>query len=216
MHRIDTDGNVSGMFSDGDPPHGVQATVVDDDWLNDVQENIVAVVLAGGLSLIKGTYTQLRDAISAMISAAMATFLTVTHTWTAAQTFGAVSASSLSVTGVGALTYVTSEYASGVANASGNRKMAYWVDFDGKVHLQGFCSAAAVNTRTLLTLPSGKRPSATVTVPVYLSGGTGGAQIGYLTITSAGVVSANCFGGTNTFANADVTVCFRPDDAVAP
>ncbi len=70
MHRVDTNGSVSGMWSDGDPVHGVLPTQFGKDWFNDVQENILAVLTQAGISPVKGTYTQLRDAIIGLISGA--------------------------------------------------------------------------------------------------------------------------------------------------
>lgn len=66
MHRIDTAGNLSGLFTDGDPSAGQQATVVNEDWLNSMQEELVAVVQAGGLTLNKAVRTQVRDALRAL------------------------------------------------------------------------------------------------------------------------------------------------------
>jgi hypothetical protein len=70
MHKIDTPGNVANQFTDGNPGTGTPATVVDDDWLNAVQDELVNVVLDGGLSLVKATHTQVRDAIRALIARA--------------------------------------------------------------------------------------------------------------------------------------------------
>jgi microcystin-dependent protein len=63
MHRINTSGSSGGLFQDSTNPK----TVVDASWLNDVQENIMAVLTAGSISPVAGTYTQLRDAIIAML-----------------------------------------------------------------------------------------------------------------------------------------------------
>jgi hypothetical protein len=64
MHRIDGPGaTVDNKFTDGDPVGGIQATLVTDDWLNDVQENIMAVLAAAGVSPTKGRAADLLDAI---------------------------------------------------------------------------------------------------------------------------------------------------------
>jgi len=68
MHRIDTSGNVDNRFHPGNPATGQQATLVDQDWLNAVQEEIVNVILAANLDLEKGTNDQLADAIVALIA----------------------------------------------------------------------------------------------------------------------------------------------------
>jgi hypothetical protein len=42
---------------------GIQATVVTDEWMNDVQENLMAVLVAGNVSPTKGRAADLLDAI---------------------------------------------------------------------------------------------------------------------------------------------------------
>lgn len=67
MHRIDAAGFAAGnLFTDGNPATGTPATVVDAAFLNDVQENLVAVILAAGIALVKGDYNQLLNAIKAL------------------------------------------------------------------------------------------------------------------------------------------------------
>jgi len=68
MHRIDGPGaTVDNKFTEGDPVGGVQATVVTDDWLNDVQEEMISVLTAGGVAPVKGTQDQVLAAIRAII-----------------------------------------------------------------------------------------------------------------------------------------------------
>ena len=67
MHRIDGSGHAANMFTEGNPGLGVPPTVVTDDWLNDVQENLVDVILNAGVPLTKGRAQDLRDAIVALI-----------------------------------------------------------------------------------------------------------------------------------------------------
>lgn len=70
MHRIDHATAAPGnLFTEGNPATATPATTVTDDWLNDVQGNICDVVETAGLALIKGDYTQLRQAIQAMLIA---------------------------------------------------------------------------------------------------------------------------------------------------
>ncbi len=71
MHRTDADANASNLFSPGDPATGQPGTKIDSPWLNAVQEEICNVVTGAGISLIKGTWTQLKAAIDALISAAV-------------------------------------------------------------------------------------------------------------------------------------------------
>lgn len=70
MHRIDHPTAAPGnLFTDGNPATATPATTVTDDWLNDVQGNICDVVENAGIALVKGNYTQLRQAIQAMLIA---------------------------------------------------------------------------------------------------------------------------------------------------
>lgn len=70
MHRIDHATAAPGnLFTEGNPATATPATTVTDDWLNDVQGNICDVVEAAGIALVKGDYTQLRQAIQAMLIA---------------------------------------------------------------------------------------------------------------------------------------------------
>ncbi|UVL43672.1 hypothetical protein LOY55_10550 [Pseudomonas sp. B21-040] len=64
MHRIDGPGaTVDNKFTDGDPVGGIQPTVVTDEWMNDVQENIMAVLVAAGVSPTKGRAADLLDSL---------------------------------------------------------------------------------------------------------------------------------------------------------
>ncbi|TCK43974.1 hypothetical protein B0G84_2322 [Paraburkholderia sp. BL8N3] len=56
-----------GYFTEGNPVAGTPATNVRGSWLNMVQEELMAIVAAGGLTPSKTTYTQVRDAIRAMV-----------------------------------------------------------------------------------------------------------------------------------------------------
>ena len=69
MHRIDSSGaTADNKFTDGNPAVGQEGTVVDADWLNDVQENIAHAIEAAGITLVKGDSTQLAAAIVALIA----------------------------------------------------------------------------------------------------------------------------------------------------
>jgi hypothetical protein len=54
-------------FTKGNPGSGIAATLVDDWWVDQVQEEICNVITATGAALAKGTNTQLRDAILALL-----------------------------------------------------------------------------------------------------------------------------------------------------
>lgn len=69
MHRVDTpSATVDHKFTEGSPAGGVPATVVPAVWLNDVQENICKAIELAGITLVKGSYSQLYNAISAIAS----------------------------------------------------------------------------------------------------------------------------------------------------
>jgi len=63
MHRIDGPGAVNNLFTEGDPTVPQMATVVTAAWLNDMQENLARAIEAAGITLTKGDYDQLRQAI---------------------------------------------------------------------------------------------------------------------------------------------------------
>lgn len=67
MHRVDAPGNVDGLFSDGNPAIGQQATQVRAEWLNDLQENVCTVIEEAGRALEKGNGNQLLEAIQGMV-----------------------------------------------------------------------------------------------------------------------------------------------------
>ena len=58
-----------GYFTGGNPATAMPATIVDADWLNMIQEELIAVVTAASLSPSKTTHNQVLAAITALISA---------------------------------------------------------------------------------------------------------------------------------------------------
>lgn len=64
MFRIDGPGATNdNKFTEGDPASGTRATVVTDEWLNAVQEEIATVIEQSGLSLDKSDSGQLLEAL---------------------------------------------------------------------------------------------------------------------------------------------------------
>ena len=55
-----------GYFTDGDPGTGVPATVITQDWLNAIQEELVAVAILKGAALSKADTAQLATALGAI------------------------------------------------------------------------------------------------------------------------------------------------------
>lgn len=66
MHKIDSDGHLNNQFTNGDPQAGTPATVLDAAWLNAIQTELVNVVEGAGITLEKGTNTQLLAALLAL------------------------------------------------------------------------------------------------------------------------------------------------------
>lgn len=72
MHRIDGPAAAPGaLFTEGDPNVGTPATVVTDDWLNAVQEEIANVIEGAGAALSKPSNEQLLLAVKALADAAL-------------------------------------------------------------------------------------------------------------------------------------------------
>lgn len=86
MHRVDTDGSVAGMFSNGSPP-GTLGTSLQAEWMNDTQENLCQTVEGTGTLLVKGLYTQLKDAVIWYVNAGITALKAAVNTWTAQNTF---------------------------------------------------------------------------------------------------------------------------------
>lgn len=68
MHRIDAPGaTAQNRFTQGDAVQGIPATVVDDEWLNAVQEEVVTVIDEASIALDKTKHNQLFLAIQKMV-----------------------------------------------------------------------------------------------------------------------------------------------------
>lgn len=78
MHRTDDDANVANKFDPGDPDVPRQPTLVSADWLNAVQEELCNAIENAGVTLVKGTWTQLQSIMAN---------LSTTQTFTGTKTF---------------------------------------------------------------------------------------------------------------------------------
>lgn len=86
MHRIDSPGAApGGLFTEGDPAVGTPATVVSDDWLNAVQEELCGVVEGAGEALNKPSNGQVLAAIRRLIDLACPVGTVVMGYFTAAE-----------------------------------------------------------------------------------------------------------------------------------
>ncbi len=82
MHKIDTpDATRDGRFTEGDPTVPVPATTVSADWLNAVQDEVLAVLSAAGLAPAKNNNAQLLAALKKIVGTVNA--LTATRLETA-------------------------------------------------------------------------------------------------------------------------------------
>mgnify|MGYP003629511197 CR=1 FL=1 len=63
MFRIDSEAHIGNRFTEGDPGLAIPATVVSDEWLNSVQEEIAFVVEENGIALLKANENQLNAAL---------------------------------------------------------------------------------------------------------------------------------------------------------
>ena len=86
MFKIDTAGNVGGLFSDGAPP-SVPPTIVSDEWLNAVQTELVNVVLGAGLALNKADSGQVLLALQQLFGAGYKRDLAPTTNYTTLAAF---------------------------------------------------------------------------------------------------------------------------------
>lgn len=60
-----------GFFTGGNPATGQAATILDADWLNMVQEELMSVLAAASITPSKTTYTQIVAAIRALIASSV-------------------------------------------------------------------------------------------------------------------------------------------------
>ncbi|MHC8366307.1 hypothetical protein ACYZT9_10585 [Pseudomonas sp. ZT5P21] len=146
MHRIDGPGaTVDNRFTDGDPIGGVQATVVTDDWANDVQENICKVIEDAGVTLSKGNFSQLKTAIAAMIAAGSLDLLNTVRTGVASAatvnlTTAAPNSRHINITGSNSI--------SGFTIAAGK---CYFVRFDAVLTLTNSASLVTQSGADIVT-----------------------------------------------------------------
>jgi len=84
MHQTDGDNHAAGLFVDGDPGVPSPGTQIEQAWLNAIQAEIITPITEAGITLVKGTNTQLRDALRVLFVRAAGT---ATQTITGIKTF---------------------------------------------------------------------------------------------------------------------------------
>jgi hypothetical protein len=81
MHRIDGPGaTVDNKFTEGDPVGSIPATVVTDDWLNAIQEELMSILAAAGVAPVKAKQDQLLESLGVLIRAQALTAYTTAGT----------------------------------------------------------------------------------------------------------------------------------------
>ncbi len=157
MHRIDGAGATSdNRFTDGDPASATAATVVTDDWLNAVQEEIVSVIsdsaVTPAIALDKTQTNQLVTAIKRIISASAIAYSQATET-----VLGVMKVATQTQVNTGSddSTAVTpKKLLNGVASSNGvtsYRKTASWQD-GGTIRSSGTAQTTSTG-RVVVTLP---------------------------------------------------------------
>jgi hypothetical protein len=68
MQLATASGNVSGQYTDGNPVSGTPATVIDANWLNAVQNEIISVLTQAGISCNSAVNNQLLTSIQQLIN----------------------------------------------------------------------------------------------------------------------------------------------------
>jgi hypothetical protein len=90
-----------GHFTKGNPGSGIAATLLDDWWLDQIENEIANVITGAGITLAKGTNTQLLAAIQALVGPGVRSGLSISNDGTSPNTKRNITASLLSVSGSG-------------------------------------------------------------------------------------------------------------------
>ena len=64
MQRINSQGNQNNRFVDGDPTQTIDGTIINSDWLNSVQEELVNILSTNGISLNEATDSQIAELLN--------------------------------------------------------------------------------------------------------------------------------------------------------
>ncbi|KVS52262.1 hypothetical protein WK39_26750 [Burkholderia cepacia] len=197
-----------GYFTGGNPATGQAATILDADWLNMVQEELMSILAAAGISPSKTTYNQVLTAIQKVVTGQTSGRLINIQFFAASATYTpTVGTTSIIVEGVGGggggggcPACDSSHYAASGGGASGTRaRTRLTAGFAGGVPVTigagGVGGAAGANAGTaggttsfgsLITFPGGNGSPAGVAV-------TSGTTL----FSSAGSSGGNAIGSTN-------------------
>ncbi|HEX7821031.1 MAG TPA: hypothetical protein VF463_10480 [Sphingobium sp.] len=213
MHRVDAPGAIAGLFTDGNPAIGQQATQVRAAWLNDLQENVVAVIEAAGITLEKGDANQLLEALAMLRTSGS---LIGTRVLTANGTYHATAGTrAVEVTvigggggGGGAAVMSASQFAAAGGGGSGGWGTSYLVaDFDGVAVVIGAGGTGGVGGAV-----GGAGGSTLFGGLLSATGGQGGA---YAVPTTVASIQIGGFGGTCAGANRQSSTGSSGDHGIA-
>lgn len=133
---------VAGWFSDATPGNGAP-TVVTNDWLNDIQGNLIALLTAGGIAPVKGQHNQVLNAIQSIVGGSAVVGAGAIHGMTLAP---AVGFETTRITTKAGLVRDSTNTAGGIAPAPMTKRLdAVWAEGDG---LGGRLSGALANGQT--------------------------------------------------------------------
>ena len=202
MHRIDADGHVGNQFDEGDPSEPRLPTQVDVPWLNSIQEELMTFLTDAAITPIKGTWNQVRAAMTALyVTKATSQTISAIKTFTADMI---ISAAKLAVTAQAdddAITATSSGEGDAVVGSGGSgegaggRFTAGSGGVSAAVEAQGAGGSAGINS-------VGSSAGAGLTA----TGGSAGGKGAVLTGGSGGGVGARmaCGDGTTDSSAAEV------------
>lgn len=161
MHQIDGAGHIGNRFTEGDPLTGTPATVVTDDWLNEVQEELINLLVAASISPTKGVENQLVGALFLKIGGTLTGNLTVQKTdnadiiaeSTANSSNSSVQAKSKEAGGTPIITQISGDPVAGAVGAFSNHPLNIITNNTTRMSI----SAAGVLTKMPLAYESSQQ-----------------------------------------------------------
>jgi len=174
-----------GFFTNGNPGTGQPATIVPADFLNAMMVELINVVTAGGLTLDKGSFTQVRDAITNMIAAGVG---------------GGGSSTVTNVTGVAPINS-TGGATPQISISAATESAAGSMSAADKTKLDGIAAGATANTGTVtsISVVSANGISASIANPTTTPAIT--ISLGAITPTSVSASGA-VNGASGTYSGA--------------
>jgi hypothetical protein len=133
---------VPGWFSDATPGNGTP-TVVTNDWLNDIQGNLMGLLTAAGIAPVKGQHNQVLNAIQSIVGGSAVVGVGAIH---GMQLAPAAGFETTRITTTAGLVRDRTNVAGGIAAAPMTKRLdALWAEGDGQ---GGRLSGALANAQT--------------------------------------------------------------------